>query len=339
MWQPVVDNLFMPKSPLDFLLDGNFQSVPTLRGWLKDESMGFIYDPENDGVTAQEFATIIQRVCSIIYKRESAAIVFQNILDYYLPDNDNNSSRSGSNSSSISSNSSSWPMDSSGSTFNSVGDNLNPISESDPLVLKSRLKELFQIMVMQGPMIQEGLLFDKNNTFFFEFDYQASFIQGTPHGSEIPFVIGLPEGPDQRFYNNTTATDNIVADNLLTLFSNFAKYSNPTPSPFHGITWPLAESESNSSNNTILGSRVQNNDKARRIMSHDGSNSTRGEYNSLFSCSPRGEYQYRYLSINYPLEVVNFGPVLRADVDYWSREEAGRPELSRYHCNRTMELV
>ncbi|XP_066288355.1 neuroligin-4, X-linked-like [Branchiostoma lanceolatum] len=77
------------------------------------------------------------------------------------------------------------------------------------------------------------------STYKYSFGYQPipdtySEWQGVPHAAELRFLFNMPI----RFVNGApTAADLDMADKMITMWTNFAKTGNPTPSPIDGVTW------------------------------------------------------------------------------------------------------
>ncbi|XP_070195108.1 cholinesterase-like isoform X2 [Littorina saxatilis] len=83
--------------------------------------------------------------------------------------------------------------------------------------------------------------------YLYEFTYRATHSTrpawaGVMHASELPFVFGQPFTHDKFFaYNfpfNWTAQDMKVSMNMVNLWTDFAKYGNPTPQNVGGGSWP-----------------------------------------------------------------------------------------------------
>ena len=80
-------------------------------------------------------------------------------------------------------------------------------------------------------------------TFVYQFNHRPSYSKlptwyGVSHADEKGFVLGLPPGPDAFSYPNNTAEDRGVADAVTTMWTNFAKFGNPTPEKVGGVKWP-----------------------------------------------------------------------------------------------------
>ena len=58
--------------------------------------------------------------------------------------------------------------------------------------------------------------------------------------NNVPYDFGMPfleSSVDTEGFPNYDATDRHVSWFVMTLYTNFAKYGNPTPQPVSGVTW------------------------------------------------------------------------------------------------------
>ena len=84
----------------------------------------------------------------------------------------------------------------------------------------------------------------KPKTFVYQYDYRPSYKQnpkwqGVKHMDELGMLLGLPNGRYPLSFPNTNETDRRVAEMMTTMWSNFAKYGDPTPQALHGgVKWP-----------------------------------------------------------------------------------------------------
>ncbi|XP_070196471.1 bile salt-activated lipase-like [Littorina saxatilis] len=83
--------------------------------------------------------------------------------------------------------------------------------------------------------------------YLYEFTYHATHTNrpawaGVTHASELPFVFGQPFVNDQFFAHvfpySWSPQDKTVSSNMITLWTNFVKYGNPTPQSVGGVNWP-----------------------------------------------------------------------------------------------------
>ncbi|KAK7100342.1 hypothetical protein V1264_023314 [Littorina saxatilis] len=82
--------------------------------------------------------------------------------------------------------------------------------------------------------------------YLYEFTYRATHTTipawaGVRHGSEVPFVFGQPFSHDISFLKlypyHWTVEDLKMSMNMMTMWTNFAKYGNPTPQSVGGVSW------------------------------------------------------------------------------------------------------
>ncbi|KAK7483474.1 hypothetical protein BaRGS_00025273 [Batillaria attramentaria] len=83
--------------------------------------------------------------------------------------------------------------------------------------------------------------------YFYEYVYRPTNYNvpqwaGVPHASELPIVFGQPFELDRFFAHDWnfpwTAADKTVSDEVMTMWTNFAKYGKPTPQAVGHVTWP-----------------------------------------------------------------------------------------------------
>ncbi|XP_025110107.1 fatty acyl-CoA hydrolase precursor, medium chain-like [Pomacea canaliculata] len=85
----------------------------------------------------------------------------------------------------------------------------------------------------------------KGRVYLYQFSYRATHYSvpswaGIPHGSDLPFIFGTPLHMEEEqcgFRFNWTSSDVAVSSNVMSLWTNIAKYGNPTPTPLNGTRW------------------------------------------------------------------------------------------------------
>ncbi|XP_005106414.2 neuroligin-4, X-linked [Aplysia californica] len=218
VWLPVVETTFgvLPDTPIKLLNDKqNLMHIPTIYGYTKEDSSWLVPDPENDGVTLIEFNTILRSIIANLFDSDSRIQneLYKNVLKVYLP----------------------------GETSKT----------KTPEELRDILVNVLTDGFMTGCIIQEARLFGRPkegiiaqaNSYVYEFAHRPSYSPypnwwGVAHADEKGFVLGLPVGPQPFMYPNHNASDAEVANHVNTLWTNFAKFGNPTPEPLDGVTWP-----------------------------------------------------------------------------------------------------
>ena len=126
---------------------------------------------------------------------------------------------------------------------------------ASPIERRSKLIAALSDFQMAAPIVHEvGSIPSVHHTppsrkhFLYRFSYRGSLIPdypawgGVPHGIDIPFVFGLP--PEAHFIwlagHQATHTDQKVAEMMVKMWSNFARYGHPMQqSPVQsGTRWP-----------------------------------------------------------------------------------------------------
>ena len=78
--------------------------------------------------------------------------------------------------------------------------------------------------------------------YLYEFTHSSRPNQqlGVVHGDNVPYGFGIPfleTSADTKGFHYYDARDRQVSWFVMTLYTNFAKYGNPTPQPVSGVTW------------------------------------------------------------------------------------------------------
>ncbi|BFZ11458.1 hypothetical protein BsWGS_14497 [Bradybaena similaris] len=184
---------FLPDYPKRLLESGSFNRVDTLRGYNSGEYSYFINDPENDGLTRQEFATSFERFFSK-YPVQGHAHDF---LVQFIG-------------------------------ANYLGNNTNPITIRSNLVtaFADTGFGLGSILELQKMLEHGGA---SNSHYVYEADYQTSLSNhpawmGVLHGGELSLVF-MNTSPIPSFFQSPT--DRAVGEKVQALWSNFARTGNP----------------------------------------------------------------------------------------------------------------
>ncbi|CAG5129358.1 unnamed protein product [Candidula unifasciata] len=181
---------FLPDYPLNLLKTGHYNKVDTLHGTNSGDFSEFIQDPEDDGITRQEFQSFVKGELESFSNTED---LVQELVDAYIG------------------------------------------NETDPLVLRSILVQEVVDWVFGGGSLTEITKYTKapdvaTKHFLYQFYYRISGTstpawRGVAHAAELRFVFY----PDSR-YNYSTADDRAVGRQVQTMWANFIKYGDPTPS-------------------------------------------------------------------------------------------------------------
>ncbi|XP_025109773.1 acetylcholinesterase-like [Pomacea canaliculata] len=111
----------------------------------------------------------------------------------------------------------------------------NPTSQQ----LATGVSQLQSDLAFNYPTIHETRLVVSNQSAARQYVYQFSFLSPSstmsevPHAAEIPFVFGEPFGGQSKW----TDADRRVSNDVMTMWTNLAKYGDPTPQGVSNITW------------------------------------------------------------------------------------------------------
>lgn len=214
LFRPVIEETFgqpglFSGTVRDLLEQGLFNSVTAMRGYNKYESSS-VSDPDNDGITVSEFKSSLHDLVSWYvsrYSRLSAQDTEAALLEAYI-------------------------------TAPNV---------TDPVDIRQAAMQLRTDYSFIAPTVEEMKLTVANNPhpqYLYQFSYRSSNRQspqwqGAEHADELHYVFGSPVIDDfmwNGFATSWTDDDKRVSDDVMTLWTNFAKYGNPTPSGSN-VTW------------------------------------------------------------------------------------------------------
>ena len=208
VWRPIVDDNFLPDTPRNLRKAGRFHYVPYMAGFTSRE--GSYFFPELlDDVTSENF-------------RSQTETVFYNIGNKYgqmLKEN--------------------LPK----SLLDVLTLLYTPWSDrDDEIKTKVGLADAVGDFTMTAPTHTDLVLHSKYApVFMYEFAYRSNLNprplwKGVAHKDDTPYEFGFPlmNLTVLQQYNDA---DRNISDMLITLFTNFAKYGNPTSQPVLGVTW------------------------------------------------------------------------------------------------------
>ncbi|XP_048578765.1 cholinesterase 1 [Nematostella vectensis] len=201
--KPIIDGFFLPDDPHRLREQGDFHRVPLLSGFVSHEGSFLLenarvkYTMEGMRNFAQHFLRMEFYSNSMPDKVSLDALLFQ-----YTP----------------------W------------------LDKKDSNKIRKKMIEMLSDSFVIAPTHASLTLHSKHGapTYMFEFTHRSRRHKkpawmGVVHGDTTAYKFGVPLlSAQQHIYDEQ---DRNVSDMLVTMFVNFAKYGNPTPSPVHGTNW------------------------------------------------------------------------------------------------------
>ncbi|KAL9966496.1 hypothetical protein ACROYT_G024580 [Oculina patagonica] len=208
VWRPIVDGNFLADTPTNLRNSGNFHYVPYMAGFTSRE--GSYFFPEVlDHVTHDNFRLYTETIFYNIGNKYGQMLdgdLPKSLLDaitlLYTP----------------------WP------------------DQNDDIKTKIGMADEVGDFTMTAPTHTDLVLHSKYApVFMYEFAYRSKLNpspcwKGAAHKDDTPYEFGFPlmNLTVLQQYNDV---DRNISDMLITLFTNFAKYGNPTPQPMLGVSW------------------------------------------------------------------------------------------------------
>ena len=208
VWRPIVDGKFLPDTPRNLRNSGKFHYVPYMAGFTSRE--GSYFFPEVlDDVTPDNF-------------RFYTETIFYNIGNKYGQMLDANLPKSLLNA--ITLLYTPWP------------------DQNDYIKTKIGMADEVGDFTMAAPTHADLVLHSKHApVFMYEFAHRSDLNpspswKGAAHKDDTPYEFGFPlmNLTVLQQYNDV---DRNISDMMITVFTNFAKYGNPTPQPVLGASW------------------------------------------------------------------------------------------------------
>ena len=202
VWKPIVDGNFLLDSPQKLREAGKFHRVPFMAGFTSEDGAYFI-DPPN--LTLDSFSEFSQTytTAAVGSGRSVPDVALQTVSFFYTP----------------------WPY------------------TADPFKLKRGLASIITDCFFTAPVHAEMTLHSQAGApvYFYEFSHRSKFNpsppwKGVAHKDDTPYEFGFPL-MNLTVLQEYDDTDRNVSRLVITLFTNFAKYGNPTPRPLRGVTW------------------------------------------------------------------------------------------------------
>lgn len=208
VWRPIVDENFLPDTPRNLRKAGRFHHVPYMAGFTSREGSYFFPQLLNE-VTSENF-------------RYYTEAVFYNIGNKYGQMLQGNLSKS---------------------LLDAITLLYTPWSNrDDDIKTKVGLADAVGDFTMTAPTHTDLVLHSKHaSVFMYEFAHRSKLNprpqwKGVAHKDDTPYEFGFPL-MNLTVLQQYDDADRNISDMLITLFTNFAKYGNPTPQPVRGVTW------------------------------------------------------------------------------------------------------
>ncbi|GFR61402.1 carboxylic ester hydrolase [Elysia marginata] len=176
-------------------------SIPVVLGWTADDSSWYVPDPDDNGLTFEEFASFVQSYISISYTPAEAGPLYQRVLRQY---------------------------------------NISASSNLTTLDIRSVAAQLITDATVRSFTVKQARHFSRAavgseaKVFVYEYRHRPSYStnptwQGTTHMDDEGMCLGLPHGPKPKTYPKTSVHDREASEMMTTMWSNFAKYGQPSP--------------------------------------------------------------------------------------------------------------
>ncbi|KAK7482264.1 hypothetical protein BaRGS_00026507, partial [Batillaria attramentaria] len=220
-FHPVVETTFgqhgvLSAVPLTILQTGQFSNVTTIRGFNKDEAGLGLPGAGNNGYTLQEFQTLASNFVRQYFYQSSFTVNLNGILAGIME------------------------------TY------VYKPNITDPIQLQAAFMEMAMDYGVAAPTIHEVQLatkFPVPPQYLYRFSYRPSnspypLWAGVVHTDELPFVFGDPVSNINIFANRSwTDEDRLMSQEVMTMWTNFAKHGNPTPDPVEDLVTGTRERE------------------------------------------------------------------------------------------------
>ena len=210
VWRPVVDGDFLPDTPESLRKSGKFNHVTLMAGFTSQEG-AYFFPGEINTLTVKTFSEKVNFTLQYILSKYGQAWtpetkVAESLLDAVVFMN------------------TPWPY----------VEDLNK--------LRRGLSDVVTHSCVAEPA-QTSLTFHSKHfpAFLYEFAYRSKLDPspewlGVRHKDDTPYQFGFPL-MNLTVLQNYDEADRNVSDMVITLFTNFAKYDNPTPEPVGGASW------------------------------------------------------------------------------------------------------
>lgn len=210
VWRPVVDSDFLPDTPENLRKSGKFNRVSLMAGFTSQEG-AYFFPNQIENLTVKNFREKVMFALNYILNRYGQtwtpeAKVADSLMDAVVFMN------------------TPWPY------------------SEDLYKLRRGFSDVVTHSCVAEPA-HESLTFHSKQSpaFLYEFAYRSKLDPsaqwlGVRHKDDTPYQFGFPL-MNLTILQNYDETDRNVSDMVITLFTNFVKYGNPTPEPVGGASW------------------------------------------------------------------------------------------------------
>ena len=210
VWRPVVDGHFLLDTPENLRKSGTFNRVTFMAGFTSQEG-AYFFPSHIDNVAADTFRRNVDFALTYILNKYGQmwtpeSKIPDSLLDAVLFMN------------------TPWPY------------------ARDEYKLKRGFSDIVTDSCVAEPTHASLLSHSKQEpSYMYEFAYRSELNPaaqwlGVRHKDDTPYQFGFPL-MNLTILQNYDEADRNISDLIITLFTNFAKYGNPTPEPVRGASW------------------------------------------------------------------------------------------------------
>ncbi|KAJ7384153.1 hypothetical protein OS493_023481 [Desmophyllum pertusum] len=210
VWRPVVDGDFLPDTPENLRKSGKFNDVQLIAGFTSQEG-AYFFPSQIYKVTPKRFKEQVIFTLTYILNRYGQtwtpqAKIPDSLIDAVVFMN------------------TPWPY------------------SEDLYKVKQGFSDLVTDSCVAEPAHTSLTSHSKQSpAYLYEFAYRSKLNPapewlGVRHKDDTPYQFGFPL-MNLTVLQNYTEADRNISDMIITLFTNFAKYGNPTREPVRGVTW------------------------------------------------------------------------------------------------------
>lgn len=210
VWRPVVDGNFLPDTPESLRKSGRFNRASLMAGFTSHEG-AYFFPSQINAVTPQEFRKQVVFALSYILNRYGQTWTPQTKVADSLID-------------AVVFLNTPWPYN------------------EDIYKLKRGFSDVITDSCVAEPAHSSLSYHSKTSpAYMYEFAHRSKLDPspewlGVRHKDDTPYQFGFPI-MNLTILQDYDEADRNVSDAIITLFTNFAKYGNPTPEPVRGALW------------------------------------------------------------------------------------------------------